>query len=217
MQDSTGIDVNLINKNYRSLAYDTKGRFASYWHQISEALQLGHANYLEVGIGSGLVSRELRARNVNVTTVDIDPRSGPDILGSVLALPLAGESFDAVLCFQVLEHLQFDLFGKGLAELARVARSHLILSLPDRRRHLRMEACLYPFFQRGLRFSLPHLKPPVHHFDGEHYWEIGKQGTSLDRVLKEFETQRLALIRHARVPEKPIHHLFVLQKARDRE
>jgi ubiquinone/menaquinone biosynthesis C-methylase UbiE len=55
---------------------------------------------------------------------------------SVLALPFADRSFDAVLCMEVLEHLQHP--ADAVRELARVARDVVVLSVP-----------FEPFFQAG--------------------------------------------------------------------
>ncbi len=48
--------------------------------------------------------------------------------GSLYELPFADGHFDAVVCSEVLEHL--DHPEKALAELARVARHHVLLTVP---------------------------------------------------------------------------------------
>jgi len=47
---------------------------------------------------------------------------------SAYALPYADNSFDLVICCEVLEHLEHP--AAALAELARVARCHVLLSTP---------------------------------------------------------------------------------------
>jgi 2-polyprenyl-3-methyl-5-hydroxy-6-metoxy-1,4-benzoquinol methylase len=91
--------------HYRGLDYNTKGRWASYWHQISEVLDVSPASCLEVGVGAGYVRHALQENGVTVTTVDIDPRLGVDRVGDVSALSCADGEFDVVLCAQVLEHV----------------------------------------------------------------------------------------------------------------
>jgi SAM-dependent methyltransferase len=49
--------------------------------------------------------------------------------GSALDLPFANDSFDAVVCLEVLEHLHDPELA--LLELTRVARSWLVLSVPN--------------------------------------------------------------------------------------
>lgn len=67
---------------------------------------------------AALVARA-RARNPGV----------PYSCQSVYALDRADASADLVVCLEVLEHL--DDPARGLAELARVTRGHLIVSVPD--------------------------------------------------------------------------------------
>jgi SAM-dependent methyltransferase len=52
------------------------------------------------------------------------------VAGSVVALPFPDKSFDVVGCFEVLEHLPDDLPRQALAELHRVAKRAVVLSVP---------------------------------------------------------------------------------------
>ncbi|MCH7553531.1 MAG: class I SAM-dependent methyltransferase, partial [Chloroflexi bacterium] len=124
--------------NYKSLAYDTKARFNSFWHQISEVVGTDPDSVLEVGVGSGFTSNYLRRMGISITSLDIDPSLDPDMVASVLDLPYPDGTFDTVTCFEVLEHLPFEHFKRALSELYRVARSTVILSLPDSSRVYRV-------------------------------------------------------------------------------
>jgi len=101
-------------------SYDTKERFISYWHQIHEIISLEPKKVLEVGIGNGFLTRYLREKGWDVTTLDIVSELKPDVAGSVLSLPFGDTAFDVVTCFQVLEHLPYDDFTKALEELHRI-------------------------------------------------------------------------------------------------
>jgi SAM-dependent methyltransferase len=117
--------------HYGAPGYNTKERACSFWHQVDEVRGLGARTVLEVGPGNGIVSDWLRRVGVEVTTLDMDPALEPDVQGSVTELPFADNAFDAALCSQVLEHMPFSAAERGLRELARVARSGIVLSVPD--------------------------------------------------------------------------------------
>ena len=117
--------------HYNGLAYDSKERFISYWHQINEILLLKPMIVLEIGIGNGFVSRYLSEHKLNVTTLDTNHALHPDVGGSILSVPFRDECFDVVSCCEVLEHLPYSEFLDALQEIHRVSRKYVILSLPD--------------------------------------------------------------------------------------
>ena len=127
---------------YWSREYNTKARFCSFWHQLDEVLNLGARTVLEIGPGAGLVTDWLRRADVAVTTCDIDADVEPDLAASVTRLPLADDSFDAVVCCEVLEHLPLADVPVALAEIARVAPA-AVISVPDQTPWMGAEYPLY--------------------------------------------------------------------------
>ncbi len=69
---------------------------------------------LEIGVGNGFVSGDIRKRRIEIITLDIDKRMNPNIVGFVLELPFANESFDVIACYEVLEDLPYKDFDKTL-------------------------------------------------------------------------------------------------------
>jgi SAM-dependent methyltransferase len=201
-----------VEKQHYHHGYDTKGRFASYWHQIDEILALHPSSILDIGIGNGFVADYLRQERLNLTTADIDPDLKPDLVCSVTRLPFSNETFSLASCFQVLEHLEYRQFTESLLELKRVVRDHVLLSLPDRSLHLSLGLKLYPFFSRSVSFSISRHPKAKFRFDGEHYWEIGYRGTGLGQIKKSIGETGLQIVRTYRVLEKPLHRIFLLQK-----
>jgi len=200
------------SNHYFNASYDTKERFISYWHQINEIIKLNPKTVLEIGIGNGFVSDYLKKRGVNVTTLDIDERLNPDVVGSVLDMPVLNESFDVVACYEVLEHLPFENFSKALAEIYRVSKSYAVLSLPDASRAY----CVYIHIPKIGIFKrlipLPRFKNPTHKFDGEHYWEIGKAEYPLSKIINEIQKAGFKIEKTYRVFENPYHRFFILRK-----
>lgn len=67
--------------------YDTKGRFASYWHQINEVQKLKPSTILEIGVGNSFIHNYLRNKGLKISTLDISKELNPDYIGSVLNMP----------------------------------------------------------------------------------------------------------------------------------
>jgi ubiquinone/menaquinone biosynthesis C-methylase UbiE len=94
---------------------------------------------LEVGCGEGQLAAHLwrqgpRPARFEICDLELDrlaPDLPPEIMArpaSIYALPWPDDAFELVLCCEVLEHLHDP--ARGLAELARVARRHVLLSTP---------------------------------------------------------------------------------------
>jgi ubiquinone/menaquinone biosynthesis C-methylase UbiE len=201
-----------VNKDaYRFEKYTGLDRWSSYHYQLREILARNPSSVLEVGVGDGTIARHLKTQTpVAYTSVDFADDLKPDVVGDVRQLPFEGASFDLVCAFEVLEHLPFEDFEKALAELVRVARTHVIVSLPHFGPPVKFLLKL-PFLPE-LRFAFKIPYPKAHTFNGQHYWEIGKKGYPPGRI-------RAAFLRHGRlvkefVPfENQYHHFFVLEKS----
>jgi hypothetical protein len=192
--------------------YNQKARWASYWHQITEVLRLGADSCLEIGTGTGVVKRILVGLGVGVTSVDIDDKLQPDLVGDVRALPCETETFDVVLASQVLEHIPWADVPDALAELHRVSRSHVVVSLPQAGMNvgIALGVHIHQFFNN--RGASMHLGAPWRHrFDGQHYWEVGARGTGRKAVRGLF-AQRFTVSREYTVAEMPYHRFYVLKK-----
>jgi ubiquinone/menaquinone biosynthesis C-methylase UbiE len=166
---------------------------------------------LEIGIGNGFVAGFLRNAGFEISTMDIDPELKPTIIGSVINIPVPDNSFDVVLCCQLLEHLPYENFIPALIEMRRVVKTGLIISLPDMKLVHRIHV------ETGIgkiSFFYPKFlsRPIAWKFDGQHYWNINNAGYPLKRILNDIEKANLKLIRHYRVPENPGHHFFLLNK-----
>jgi ubiquinone/menaquinone biosynthesis C-methylase UbiE len=123
------VDPNLLNEHVAR--YRFTARFA------------GHARVLDAGCGSGYGTAEL-ANASTVVGIDISAdavaharrafsRPGVHFIqGACESLPFAGESFDLVVAFEVIEHIQG--WQRMLAEARRVLRPSgvLLVSTPNK-------------------------------------------------------------------------------------
>lgn len=192
--------------------YDSKGQFCSYWHQINEVYATDPTTLLEIGMGGGLVSGYLRRRGLHVTCVDIDADLGPNAVGTVTALPFASDSFDTVLCCEVLEHLPFELFASSLRQIARVSRRHVVLSLPQCRKGIYRIAINLPRLHGiDTMIELPVMGRPTAPHDPGHRWEIGLRAYRRRDVESIMRQSGLDIVRTFTVPEKIYHRFYLLR------
>jgi SAM-dependent methyltransferase len=102
--------------------------------------ELAPTSFLDAGCGEGFVSNLLVERfpGLELSAFDFNPSSvahaqerNPDVdcrVASIYEVPWEDNSFDAVGCFEVMEHLYEPT--QALRELARVSRQYLVLSVP---------------------------------------------------------------------------------------
>jgi len=184
-------------------------RWASYWYQLREVLAARPKTMLEVGVGDGVLRDYVsHAGDIAYSNIDLAEDLHPDTVGSVLAMPFAAGSFDLVCAFEVLEHLPFEHFEPALAEMARVSKGKVIISVPHFGPAVKAKWKL-PFLPEIIfAFKVPW--PVKHAFNGQHYWEIGKRGHSLSMVRGVL--RRRFVIEKEFVPfENQYHHFFVLK------
>lgn len=136
---------------------DYAGTFDAYWsasdrlntaeptsismlaHQV--LVTCGPGRLLDVGCGRGGLVRELLARGVDAHGADVSRRvvefaaartPGRFAEASVLGLPHADATFDTVTAINCLEHLADADLSRALAEIARVARRNVFVTVATR-------------------------------------------------------------------------------------
>ncbi len=197
-------------KAYKFKTYCGIDRFSSYWYQINEVLDCNPKNILEVGIGDKVLSSYLKENtDIEYKNVDIAEDLRPDIISSVDNLNVGSNSFDIVCAFEALEHLPFNKFKQSLLELKRVSKKYVIISLPHFGPPFKLNIKI-PFLKElKLSFKIPF--PKKHNFNGQHYWEIGKNGYS-PRMIKKI-LSGIFTIKKDFIPfENQYHHFYILEK-----
>ena len=202
-------DPQVDKSHYAFERYAFEGRFVSYYWQLKEVLALQPRSVLEVGAGDRVFGNFIKNNTtVQYVCVDIAEDLHPDVVGSVLALPFADKSHDVVCAFEVLEHMPFEQFDKALTELARVARTHVAISIPH----------FGPVFSFSLKVPfLPQIRfafkipfPKRHAFNGQHYWELGKRGYTASLIRQKLSVHG-DIVRDFVPFGNHYHHFFVLR------
>ncbi|MBI4661673.1 MAG: methyltransferase domain-containing protein [Verrucomicrobia bacterium] len=138
----------------------------------------------------------LRQLVPNVQYTGIDIGGAPDLVIDLEAterLPFDNEGFDCVVCSDVLEHL--DHLHRNFAELVRVSKRHVIISLPNNWTNARRP------IERG-RGSIGHYGLPAEPPADRHKWffSLGEP-----RLFVEAQAQKLSL---------SVVELFAVEKPR---
>lgn len=112
--------------------------YKSLFQQI-EPLSLN--SVLDVGCGEGITLRKLEELGIGKQNVGVDYSEDaikigklhhPDLdirIGNIYDLAFENNSFDAVICTEVLEHLEDP--SKAVDELKRVTKKYIIISVPN--------------------------------------------------------------------------------------
>lgn len=197
---------------YFAPPYMNPQQFASYGYQLKETIATQPLNALEIGIGNGVVVYMLRNAGVKATTVDFDPSLNPDFLADVTNLPFENNSFDTVLCFEVLEHLPYENFQNALKELFRISSKYVLLSLPDSRKVWKFELYIPKLGPKKIFIKRPMQNSRNLKIGRDHYWEINKKGYALRRIIKCIEQVGFKIEYSYRMWEIPYHRFFKLSK-----
>jgi len=125
------------------------------------------------------------------------------------------ENFDLVLCCQVLEHLPYSDFSIALRNLYSITKKYLIITLAYTSKGTfkpYFKINIFPFFKPMACIKIFNFFPKEHIFNGQHYWEIGKKGYKLKRILKDIRKNGFRLIKSYPIFENPYHYVIVCEK-----
>ena len=137
---STSVPTGNIYDKYRSKNPIERRLMNGFFAALSDALPSEQpAAVLEVGVGEGEISAKLRSLYPDAHIVGIDlhdddlavewrTRDFVGVYGDIARLPFPPLSFDLVMAIEVLEHVHEP--AAALAELVRVSRGRLVLSVP---------------------------------------------------------------------------------------
>lgn len=123
-------------------------------------------SWADVGAGDGRLLKAVSSAGLAIAVersgAALSFAAGLRVQGDVSALPLADGAVDTVSICEVLEHLPAGVFERTLLEAARVARRHVLITVPNRedlnRGMVRCPSCRCVFHRhRHLKTFLPEM------------------------------------------------------------
>jgi len=166
----------------------------------------GTETLLEVGCGGGELLNRVpvhHAFGTDLARRGLRSCTRPVVRSSALALPFQDDAVDVVLCAEVLEHLDPEDLPSAVAELTRVARRSVLITVPNEEQLLRFShrcpRCNEIFHLHGHQSSLNEemlrgLFPPRARIVSERSWRV----RPFQRHLLRWRTFGLGLWKHSR-------------------
>jgi len=206
---------NVPKQAYQSDAYFSAPLLASVCEQLVRVHRSRPNNVLEIGKGSGFVSGYLSNAGIPIHTFDINPALEPDIVGNVVELTrhVAEKSYDVVLCSEVLEHMPLELSKVAIAEIAKVARKKVIISLPVcQYKLLDIQAKVFVRFRRRLDFDINLFRAKRGKTISKlHHWEVDSSDATSAKQLRAIFEQSFRVLEESRSRLCPYHLFFELE------
>lgn len=121
---------------------ETSKRLRIVFEELLSGIPLKGKRFLEVGCGLGYFSKMAIRKRAQVTGLDIGEKiierarrlipAGKFIVGDAKSLPFKDETFDIVLCTEVIEHVESP--SRAIKELFRVTKTggYIVLTTPNR-------------------------------------------------------------------------------------
>jgi 2-polyprenyl-3-methyl-5-hydroxy-6-metoxy-1,4-benzoquinol methylase len=212
------METQVKRDHYFRPSYLTPDRLSTFAFLFQEAVRLNPQQIVEIGLGAGVLAAMLRNAGYDVKSIDYAEDLRPDIVADVRDLSSIGHKFDMVVCSQVLEHLEFEDFGKAIRSLTDIAKRVVMITIPDRMYYVSMKVKLPGLKAKSLMFNIPFLRPAWRAADvGEHRWELNAgpfdQGRILQTMRNAIEPTGWIIAARGRVPNNPAHYFYKLERS----
>jgi SAM-dependent methyltransferase len=157
------------------------------------ALPLDVHSVLDIGCGDGRLTHAIAGTGRQVVAADISATAlshvkVPSILASADNLGVADKSFDLVLSSEMLEHLPEPTFREAIAEISRVAKKYILVTVPNAENLVEQQArcrCGTTFHTWGheRQFTAKSLRRMFPGFELSNACDFGKIVSPYNRVL----------------------------------
>lgn len=199
---------------YHDAGYFSEVHLTNLSFQINYLYKYKASRILEIGKGNGFVSTFLKSSGFDITTFDINPALKPDIVGNLKELDnfFSANSFDLILCSEVLEHIPLHDLDLCLKQIHKVSKSDVLITLPSCKRYL---------FDIHFYMNLPKLSPlkPIFSFPfgtrkifKDHCWELFSQKSTHPKNINSLILRYFKVSDFGRLPFNYYHYYFKIKK-----
>jgi hypothetical protein len=187
----------------------------SYMLQMRTIHSLKCKSVLEIGAGEGFTRRNLKTLGYKYHICDVIDTFEPDYRCSLEDLKVT-EDYEIVCAFQMLEHIPYEDFLRGLKKMSSIASKYVVISVPynckgttviKKRWSGQFQLVENTKVDRYKSLNLPDRTDGP---KGGHYWEIGRGGKTVEGVTQDIQRQELRVLKqfHSLVP---YHYFFVME------
>ncbi|GEM_PF-7076754 len=201
--------------------YMSRERLLTYVDQVQAIYRYSEQDdtILEVGKGNGFLAHLFTdILQQSVVTLDVLPDLQPDIVADITAEQFdLDRHFEVGVCFEVLEHIPYELLPRAVENLRKHIVKYLIISVPDTNFFWQVQCnrLFRKFKPLNITLTLPRFFRNRRVFGSDHQWEIGiyhsREGkiTAGKLVREVFGSGQV--LRHYRGREFPGHHFFIVK------
>jgi hypothetical protein len=204
----------------------SKAHGESYLSQMRSIIRLKDVKRIfEVGPGEGFCANNLRNLGYVYHTLDFEGVHKPTIKADFQSFDpkKITQKYDLTCAFQVLEHFPYDEFTKHIKKLSELSKKYVLISLPYSCKGFSISLNiqygqnmrLMRRFDFYVRTNLPNRKyRPEYKKEfpwAVHYWEIGRKGFRLKKVLGDIESCGFKIEKKFH-SQNPYHYFILIKK-----
>ena len=203
-------EKNSEREEYLSEGYFSHRQWASFAFQVQSIYKIlgdEKSSILEIGCGNGFVNSMLRTIGYNAETLDINERLNPTYVGDISSTSLpVQETFDLVLCAEMLEHLPFSDFDICLHNIYRLSKRFALITIPD----CICRVCV-SFQINSKEFDWRFLRG-LKKTNQMHFWELNSEKKTTYAEIRKHIQKEFSILREGSVKGNGFHYYYLLER-----
>ena len=201
---------NQLEKRYYLNNLDYKD-WIRYYEIIKSVLKYDSRHILDLGTGSGFLTKALMAKAESLILMDYNDNLEPDIVGDIREYqPVLERRFDTVIASEILEHVKLHEVRNVMDNIYQylIPRGKVIITVPHKNPFISICTVLNTDFPLYIIIPRIRKKVPVEKIDKYHCWEIG-YGAKTKEVEAIFKSSGFTILEYKNIPH---HDYWVLSK-----